>query len=338
MSKVRVGIIGVGKAGLLFGKAVLASRNGDLAALAAATREEADAVGEALGCTNNTGDWRELVDDDAVEAVFICSPTHLHAEMTIEAARAGKHVLCDKPMCLSSSDADAMTAACAEASVLLMVGFIERFNPAFRVVKDAIAKGRIGVPVMVSCRRAHPPRMGSWIMDDAKSGGAFLHTGCHNIDLVQWLFESPVVEVSAQQKQSGISQGFTDVTAVIGKLDNGVLLSMVESYAHPTKMPMGVDRSFEILGTGGSLYLDLMRSPVTLCNDDGWQYQDVLTWVETAGELSGALVSETEYFLQCVQQDRQPDQAQAADGKRTILVYEAAKRAALEGRRICLAP
>ena len=336
MNKVRVGIIGVGKAGLLFGKAVRASRNGELVALAAQTQEEAHSVGGLLGCANNTGNWHDLVNDDAVQAVFICSPTHLHAQMTIAAARAGKHVLCDKPMCLSSQDADDMTAACTHAGVLLMVGFIERFNPAFRVIKDAIAQGKIGDPVMVSCRRAHPPRKGSWIMDDAKSGGAFLHTGCHNIDLVQWLFESPVAEVSAQQKQSGISLGFTDISAVIGKLRNGVLLSMVESYAHPTTMPMGVDRSFEILGTAGSLYLDLLRSPVTLCNDQGWQYQDVLTWVETDGQLSGALTSETEYFLQCVQQGCQPAQAQAADGKRTILVYEAAKRAAAEGRRITL--
>lgn len=336
MSKVKVGIIGVGKAGLLFGKAVRASHNGELAALAAATQAEADEVGQALDCANNTGDWRELVHDDAVEAVFICSPTHMHAEMTIATAQAGKHVLCDKPMCLSSADADEMTAACDKAGVLFMVGFIERFNPAFRVVKDAIAQGKIGEPVMVFCRRAHPPRKGSWIMDDAKSGGAFLHTGCHNIDLVQWLFESPVAEVSAQQKESGISPGFTDVSAVIGKLSNGVLLSMTESYAHPTTMPMGVDRSFEILGTAGSLYLDLLRSPVTLCNDQGWKYQDVLTWVEADGELSGALTTETEYFLECVQQGRQPTQAQASEGKRTILVYEAAKRAAAEGRRISL--
>jgi len=334
MSSVKVGIIGTGKAGLLFGKAVNASRNGELAALAAATRDEAAAVGKGLGCTSTTDDWKALVHDAAVDAVFVCSPTFLHAEMTIEAAKAGKHVLCDKPMCLSSRDADAMTAACEAAGVCFMVGFIERFNPAFRVVKDAIAHGRIGKPVMVSCRRAHPPRKGSWIMDDAQSGGAFLHTGCHNIDLVQWLFESPVTELSAEQVESGISPGFTDVSAVVGRLENGVLISMLESYAHPTTMPMGVDRSFEVLGTAGSLYVDLLRSPVTLCNDEGWKYQDVLTWVETDGQLSGALTEETDYFLECVQAGREPEQARPGDGKRTILVYEAAKRAAAEGRRV----
>ena len=334
MKSVRVGIIGTGKAGLLFGKAVNASRNGKLTALAAETLEEAATVGELLGCRNNTGDWKALVHDKSVDAVFICSPTFLHAEMTIETARAGKHVLCDKPMCLSSEEADSMIAACEKANVLFMVGFVERFNPAFRVVKGAIADGKIGQPVMVCCRRAHPPRKGTWIMDDAKSGGAFLHTGCHNIDLVQWLFDSRVIEVSAEQKESGISPGFTDVSAVIGKLANGALLSMVESYAHPTTMPMSVDRSFEILGTKGSLYLDLLRSPVILCNEDGWKYQDVLTWVEAEGELSGALTTETEYFLQCVQDGREPEQAQAAEGKRTILVYEAAKRAAAEGVRV----
>jgi len=305
--------------------------------LAAATQDEADTVGQVLGCANTTDDWKQLVRDPAVDAVFICSPTHLHAEMTIAAANAGKHVLCDKPMCLSSTDADAMTTACDQAGVLFMVGFIERFNPAFRVVRDAIRNGKIGTPVMVSCRRVHPPRKGSWIMDDAKSGGAFLHTGCHNIDLVQWLFDSPVTDVSAEQRESGISPGFTDVSAVIGTLANGVLLSMVESYAHPTTMAMSVDRSFEILGTGGSLYLDLLRSPVILCNEDGWKYQDVLTWVETDGQLSGALTIETEYFLECVQENRPPAEARGSEGKRTVQVYEAAKRAAAEGKRVRIA-
>lgn len=336
MDRVNVGIIGAGKAGFLFGKAVNASANGKLVALAAATRKEADKIGKAFGCPHNTGDWKKLVHDKSVQAVFICSPTFLHAEMTIAAAKAGKHVLCDKPMCMSSKEADAMTSACDKAGVMLMIGFIERFNPAFRVVKDAIRKGKIGKPVMVSCRRVHPPRKGTWIMDDTKSGGAFLHTGCHNIDLVQWLFDCNITEVSAEQKESGISPGFTDVSAVIGKMENGALVSMMESYAHPVSMPMGVDRSFEILGTKGSLYLDLLRTPVTLCNEDGWKYQDVLTWVETDGQLSGALTVETDYFLKCIRDGVEPSEARGAEGKRTIQVYEAAKKAAVEGRRIVI--
>jgi predicted dehydrogenase len=336
MSTVKVGIIGAGKAGALFGKAVVASKNGELQAIAAATQDEADSVGPALNCPHNTGDWKAVLGDPKVQAVFICSPTFLHAEMAIAAAEAGKHVLCDKPMCLSSDEADAMTAACEKAGVMLMIGFIERFNPAFRVVKENIKNGNIGDPVMVSCRRVHPPRKGSWIMDDSKSGGAFLHTGCHNIDLVQWLFDCPVTSLSAEQRESGISPGFTDVSTVIGKLENGVMFSMMESYAHPTGLPMGVDRSFEILGTEGALYLDLLRSPVTLCNDEGWQYQDVLTWVEADGQLSGALTDETEYFLQCILDGVEPDEARGDEGKRTIQVYEAAKRAAAEGKRVTI--
>ena len=334
MSKVKVGIIGAGKAGFLFGKAVNASSNGELQALAAATQEEADTVGKDLDCPHNTGDWKAVLSDPAVEAVFICTPTFLHAEMTIAAAEAGKHVLCDKPMCMSSEEADQMTAACGKAGVMLMIGFVERFNPAFRVAKETIKSGKIGTPVMVSCRRVHPPRRGTWIMDDSKSGGAFLHTGCHNIDLVQWLFDCLVTDLSAEQRESGISPGFTDISAVIGKMENDVLFSMMESYAHPTTMPMGVDRSFEILGTEGVIHMDLLRSPVTLCNQDGWQYKDVSTWVEAEGQLSGALTDETQYFLQCILDGVEPEQAQGKEGKRTIQVYEAAKRAASEGKRV----
>jgi predicted dehydrogenase len=253
--------------------------------------------------------------------------------MTVAAARAGKHVLCDKPLCLNSQQADEMLAACREAGVLFMVGFIERFNAAFRVARERIRQGEIGKPVMVFARRVHPPRKGSWIMDDSKSGGAFLHTGCHNIDLVQWLFDCPITQISAEQVESGNFPGFTDVSAVIGTMENGVLVSLLESYAHPTGLPMGVDRSMEILGTKGVLYLDLLRSPVTLCTEDGWKYQDVLTWVDAGGELSGALTEETEYFLNCIQQGKAPEAAPAIEGKRTIAVFEAAKKAAQSGNR-----
>ena len=333
--QVNIGIIGTGKAGLLFGQAINASAHGHLVALAAATQDEADQAGQTLGgVKQTTGDWKALIDNPDVDAVFVCSPTFLHAEMTIAAAGAGKHVLCDKPMCLSSAEADEMITACDRAGVVLMVGFIERFNNAFRVAKDRIKNGQIGEPVSVLSRRAHPPRKGSWIMDDSKSGGAFLHTGCHNIDLIQWLFDSPVTEVQAIERESGISPGFTDLSSVIGTLDNGVMVTQVESYAHPTTMPMGVDRSFEVLGTKGSLYLDLFHSPVTLCGEDGWKYEDVLTWVNADGQLAGALVTETDYFIDRVQRKESPDQASAQDGKRTVLVYEAAKQAARQGTRV----
>ncbi len=338
MRQVNTGIIGAGKAGFLFAKAVNASATGRLRMLCAASEQEADAAGANLQQVDRcTGDWNSVLEDDEVEAVFIASPTYLHHEMAIAAASAGKHILCDKPLCLSTREADEMLAAAEDAGVLFMVGFLERFNAAFRVLKQRIASGQIGKPVMVSSRRAHPPRKGTWIMDDTKSGGAFLHTGCHNIDLVQWLFDSPVVHVSAEQVESGISPGFTDVASVIARLENGVLVTQVESYAHPTTMPMGVDRSFEVLGTTGSLYLDLFHSPVTLCNEEGWKYEDVLTWVEYEGRLSGALTVETEYFLDCVIEGRAPDEAQGIDGRRTLAVFEAARRAAAEGRRVEIA-
>ena len=141
-----------------------------------------------------------------------------------------------------------------------------------------------------------------------------------------------MTSISAESIESGISPGFTDVTACIGRLANGVLVSQVESYAHPTTQPMGVDRSFEILGTTGSLYMDLLRSPVTLCNEEGWQY--TLTWVEAEGKLTGALTEETEYFLDCVLSNTPPAEANDLDGRRTVQVYEAAVRAARESRRV----
>ena len=112
MRQINVGIIGAGKAGFLFAKAVNASSNGRLRALCAATDHEASLVGAQLQQVDRcTGDWRSVVQDKTVEAVVIASPTYLHHEMALAAAAAGKHILCDKPMCLSTQQADEMLAA-----------------------------------------------------------------------------------------------------------------------------------------------------------------------------------------------------------------------------------
>jgi predicted dehydrogenase len=159
--------------------------------VAIASRDETRAADFAaqLGIPNAHGSYEALLADPDVDAVYIPLPNHLHLEWTLAAARAGKHVLCEKPLALTSADAERMVAACEEASVQLMEAFMYRLHPSWVAVRELVGAGRIGQLMAVQ----------SWFSyynDDptnirnirAMGGGALYDIGCYCINLSRVLF------------------------------------------------------------------------------------------------------------------------------------------------------
>jgi len=167
-----------------------------------ATRSEVVAVGsrdarlarafaDELGIPRAHGSYEALLADPAVEAVYIPLPNHMHREWTIAAARAGKHVLCEKPIALSSADAEEMAEACEAAGVRLMEAFMYRLHPSWLQVRKLLAAGRIG-------RLQSIQSWFSYYNDDPRNirniaetgGGALLDIGCYSINLSRMLFDA----------------------------------------------------------------------------------------------------------------------------------------------------
>ena len=133
-------------------------------------------------------DWRQMVASSEIDAVYIATPVHLHAEQAIEAARRGKHVLCEKPMAMSAEQCDQMIAECKQAGVKLGVAYYRHFYPVIRRLRTMIESGVIGKPVLARAEafeRFDPPEGGerSWLLDpDLSGGGPMMDFGCHRID------------------------------------------------------------------------------------------------------------------------------------------------------------
>ncbi|NTV79916.1 MAG: Gfo/Idh/MocA family oxidoreductase, partial [Candidatus Aminicenantes bacterium] len=143
--KVGWGILGcAGIAEKAFIPAVLASRNGFLAAIAARDEARAKDWGVRYDIHTVLRTYQDLVEDPAVDAVYIPLPNDLHAEWAIRAAQAGKHVLCEKPLAMNAAEAQAMIAAAAAAGVLLMEGFMYKFHPQIDKTLALIRQGAIG--------------------------------------------------------------------------------------------------------------------------------------------------------------------------------------------------
>jgi predicted dehydrogenase len=137
-------------------------------------------------------DWKLLVADPTIEVVDICSPSNLHREMTVAALRAGKHVLCEKPMALTVEDCDWMIAAATEANRRLMIGHVLRFWPAYEYLKQWVqAEGATHWKSVEFRRKSGVPDWSLWLTHADQSGGALLDLLIHDLDQVQLLFGMP---------------------------------------------------------------------------------------------------------------------------------------------------
>jgi 1,5-anhydro-D-fructose reductase (1,5-anhydro-D-mannitol-forming) len=221
------GIIGIGAlADTAIAPAITRQGDSELVAVTSRSLERAERFAGRHHATRAYDDFAAMLADDAVDVVYVATPNGLHAEHTLAALDAGKHVLVDKPMALSIEDGRAMIAAAHAAGLKLGVGFQLRHKEANLAGRDAISEGAIGRPVLFELsvgagRDLYP--YDTWRADGALAGGGtLLNQGTHAIDLAQFLAGSPIVEVSALADSDSIE----DVSAAACRLANGALVTI----------------------------------------------------------------------------------------------------------------
>ncbi|MCW5968886.1 MAG: Gfo/Idh/MocA family oxidoreductase [Blastocatellales bacterium] len=193
--RVRWGLIGCGDISRKrVAPALIAAEHSQLIAVSRARTELADAFAREFGAERAYADWRDLIADPEIDAVYLATPVNLHAEQAIAAAAAGKHVLCEKPMAIAAADCDRMIAACDASGVKLGVAYYRRFYPAIRRMKEILASGEIGKPVLVEANSFErfnpaPGEDRAWLLDPTQSGGGpMMDFGCHRIEIMLNLF------------------------------------------------------------------------------------------------------------------------------------------------------
>lgn len=196
LDEFRIGLVGCGRISRNHVEAIAQIDGLRIAAVCDPVAERATATAAAVGGVPAFDSLERMLAGAEVDVVTIATPSGLHARQTIAAARAGKHVVCEKPMATSLADADAMVRACDEAGVQLFVVKQNRLNPPVQLLKRAIEKGRFGRLYLANCtvRWTRPqsyydqaPWRGTWEFD----GGAFMNQASHYVDLLQWLMGPP---------------------------------------------------------------------------------------------------------------------------------------------------
>ena len=247
-----VGLIGAGRIGRLHAEHLARQiRRANLLVVGDVAEDAARQCAGQLGAPRAVADHRAVLEDPDVQAVVICSSTDGHARIIEEAAGAGKHVFCEKPIALSLAAIDRALAAVERAGVKLQVGFNRRFDANYRRVRQAIEQGEVGRPwlLRITSRDPSPPSI-----DYVKvSGGLFLDMTIHDFDMARYLIGGEVEEVYAA---AGVlvddaigAVGDVDTAVTVLKFANGVVGTIDNS----RRAVYGYDQRAEVLGSAGMI-------------------------------------------------------------------------------------
>lgn len=261
-----VGVVGLG-IGKSHAKGVNATEGACLYAVCDTDANRAGKLAKELGAVHVFTDYRQMIAEPDLDAVIIASPDQCHREMIVETLRAGKHILCEKPLALTREDCEAIVRAVEESNCKFMVGQVCRFTPGFLQAKQIIDSGAIGELTFVESEYAHDYSAiyakGSWRSDPARNG--VVGGGCHAVDLLRWVAGDPE-EVMAY----GTHKTFTDVTpyddthVAIMKFPNGVIGKVFISISCKRDYTM---RSV-FYGTKGTIIVDNTSTTMTVFKQD----------------------------------------------------------------------
>ncbi len=260
----RVGMIGAGEIGKMHAECYSNIPNARVVAIADPITERAGALADRFGAAV-AEDGNAVIGMDGVDVVDLCVPTPLHPEYTVKAAKAGKHVLCEKPMALSHEEGRRMIEAAKEAGVKFMVAHVLRYFPenvsAFRTVKA----GAIGTPAMVRTYRGgpNPALTKEWYGFREKSGGAIVDMLIHDIDFLKMCF-GPVKEVYARGNLFEREEPWgPEYDLVMMEFKNGTIAHLSADWSGAEKVPFSA--RLEIAGTKGLIEYDSLKSvPIVL--------------------------------------------------------------------------
>ncbi len=230
--------------------AMLGAANGEVTAIASRTAGTAEEVGARFGIPHRFAHYEEMLASDVIDAVYIPLPNHLHRQWAIAAAAAGKHVLCEKPLALTSNEAQEMVDACRDAGVVLAEAFMYRHHPSWVAVQDLAASGRIGELCAVHTAFGYFNDDPANIRNRVEcGGGALMDVGCYAIDLSRMLFGAEPSDVQAVIRRDP-RFGTDIVTSAILSFGLGHSLFTVSTQLEDVQ-------HVELLGTSGRIVVDV---------------------------------------------------------------------------------
>jgi predicted dehydrogenase len=342
---VRFAVVGAGMMGQIHARIGHEMLYPQLVAVSDVDLERAQALADQYTAVAYT-DYREMFERETLDAVIVATPETIHREPVVLAAQHGCHVFVEKPLAATLEDADAMIAACEQHGVMMMVGYILRFEPSYVRLRDAVAGGSIGRFLSAYARRNAPIQEGYRL---AGRTSVINYLAVHDLDQILWFNpDRPVKQVSARAVHGRIMEelGVPDFSWLWVEFEDGALAviecgwAMPEGWVNAT-MPHNWngfgDVRLDVIGTDGALSLNF--TPMNLWaiqKDAGYAFADTRHWPVVHDHLGGCARLEMDHFFSCVAHNK-PPLIDGHEGRRSLEVAIAAERSlAAKGETIRL--
>ena len=335
----RFGIAGTGMIARAHIEALRNVSGVGVVAVASQSEERAREFALEMGVANSFAPYETLFESPDVDAVFVCAENHLHASSALAAARAGKHIVMEKPLCFTLEEASDMIDAAREAGVML--GYAENlcFAPKFTRAREISEAGALGAPYMVRATLKHSGPYSDWFYDPERAGGgAMMDLGCHCIELCRWAIGKKATRsVYAQIDSVNPSKGpgrMEDHACVTIEFEGGVIGLTEVSWV----LPGGTDCTLEIYGTEGRLRADLMQgSGLRVYSEHGYwpMGSESRGWTAPgfAHDFNYGYSDQASHFVSCVRDDTAPLES-GEDGLAVLEIMLAAFASSREGKKI----
>lgn len=329
----RIGVIGAGRIGKIHAESI-ATRipEAELAGVADVDLAMAEETAVKFNVQMVTANYHDILNDPTIDAVAICSATDTHAQIVREAAFAGKHIFCEKPIDHHLEKIDAALVAVEEAGVKLQIGFNRRFDANFRKVREMIVDGKVGELhiLRITSRDPAPPPI-AYVQ---VSGGMFLDMTIHDFDMARYLVGSEVEEVYVA---AGVmvdpaigAAGDVDTAVITLKFENGTIGTIDNS----RKAVYGYDQRVEVFGSAGMVAVtNNLPNTHIYSNAEGVHSEKPLYFF--LERYMDSFVVEMQEFVQAVLKDETPPIV-GVDGRIPVVMGMAARRSYLENRPVKL--
>jgi predicted dehydrogenase len=330
-------MIGAGSISRAHLPALAAREDVEITCLADANEAAAREQAARYGIRSVVTDVEELVTREDVDAVIVGIPTHFHAEAAIAALRAGKHVLCEKPLARTLAECDAVAAAVRESGQVFQVAFVRRFDPEWGTVRELVRANAIGRPAQwrrIVVGSPPQPPYGGWYVQKAFSDGPLTENGSHDFDFARYTF-GDAQAVTASIRRFGRSGDIDDMGTVIVDFQSGDQMLCQWSYSLPTGASASIG-GLDVIGPDGAIREPRRegdgRGVVVVSKAGGQEERHSYPTEHTPKNWFGGQIAN---FIAAIRGEATP-RATLEDGRKAQEIYLAAVESSRAGRRVAL--
>jgi predicted dehydrogenase len=315
--RLKVAVAGLGSFGSLHAKAYSQNPGALLSAVCDADPKRLKSVAKSLGVRKRYTDFAKMLDEnDDIGLVSIATPDDQHFPMAVMAARAGKSILLEKPMCSTIADADRLIELARASKIKLMVDFILRFDPRYLKARELIRSGEVGRIATINARRHVKALFG---MRHASFSNLYVDVAIHDIDVSMWLTSERPVEVYSVATGQHPGHGEDAIFGIL-RFKSGTVALIDANWLAPDKNMSVVEGELRVVGSKGTVEVRSDQQGIEYAtNQEGPVSPDISLWSVIDGRVFGDLRESIDHMVSCVRFDRKPAVG-PEEGRNALLV------------------